>query len=164
MNFVVTADEVRTVFGLTGVVRFPRYRTPHNSLDTRTAHLLSDVGLPDTEWFMSKASLRTDDSIDIPHWYSTWGAAPTAPSSNPCAGRWKTTPRTPRSAWTPCGLGSPRSIRSRSRMRTHRGTSPSKRSSTASGSRSCRIRDLLPPTRTRRERTDSPPPTRRRAT
>ncbi|WP_432060961.1 SUKH-4 family immunity protein [Streptomyces sp. S1] len=77
MTFVVTADEVRTVFGLTGVVRFPHYRTPHNSLDTRTAHLLSDVGLPDTEWFMSKASLRTDDSIDIPHWYSTWGTTPT---------------------------------------------------------------------------------------
>ncbi|MFB6828392.1 SUKH-4 family immunity protein [Streptomyces hydrogenans] len=76
MNFAVTADEVRTAFGLTSVVYFPRYTTPHLRLDTRTAHLLSTVGLPDTEWFMSKASLRADDFIDIPRWYSKWGTAP----------------------------------------------------------------------------------------
>ncbi|MFE5729944.1 SUKH-4 family immunity protein [Streptomyces sp. NPDC056528] len=76
MKFAVTADEVRTVFGLTGIVHFPRYSTPHNHLDTRTAYLLSSVGLPDTEWFMSKTSLRADDYINIPQWYSKWGTAP----------------------------------------------------------------------------------------
>ncbi|GGR48409.1 hypothetical protein GCM10010497_59880 [Streptomyces cinereoruber] len=76
MNFAVTADEVRTVFGLTGVVHFPLYSAPHNRLDIRTAHLLSSIGLPDTEWFMSKASLRADDYINIPQWYSKWGVAP----------------------------------------------------------------------------------------
>ncbi|MGW6540527.1 SUKH-4 family immunity protein [Streptomyces sp. NPDC055051] len=42
-------------------------------LDARTAHLLSAVGLPDTQWFMSKASQRADDYIDIPRWYSRRG-------------------------------------------------------------------------------------------
>jgi hypothetical protein len=76
MNFAVTADEVRTAFGLAGVVYFPRYSAQHNRLNTRTTHLLSTVGLPDTEWFMSKAGLRADDFINIPQWYSKWGTAP----------------------------------------------------------------------------------------
>ncbi|GAA3092389.1 hypothetical protein GCM10017562_74600 [Streptomyces roseofulvus] len=76
MDFAVTADEVRAAFGPTGVVYCPRYTTPHHRLDARTAHLLSTVGLPDTEWFMSKASQRADDHIDIPRWYSKWGIAP----------------------------------------------------------------------------------------
>ncbi|MFJ3616208.1 SUKH-4 family immunity protein [Streptomyces hydrogenans] len=75
-NFAVTADEVRTAFGLTGVVHYPRYNAPHIRLDARTAHLLSTVGLPDTEWFMAKASLRADDHVDIPRWYRTRGAVP----------------------------------------------------------------------------------------
>ncbi|MFD6343124.1 SUKH-4 family immunity protein [Streptomyces roseolus] len=75
MNFAVTADEVRAAFGLTGVVYIPHYTAPHNRLDARTAYLLSTIGLPDTEWFMSKASLRADDYIDIPRWYSKWGTA-----------------------------------------------------------------------------------------
>ncbi|MFI8326941.1 SUKH-4 family immunity protein [Streptomyces sp. NPDC085529] len=76
MNLAVTADEVRAAFGLTGVVYFPHYTAPRNRLDARTAHLLSAIGLPDTDWFMSKASLRADDYIDIPRWYSKWGTAP----------------------------------------------------------------------------------------
>ncbi|MEV6199600.1 SUKH-4 family immunity protein [Streptomyces sp. NPDC051771] len=82
----VTADEVRAVFGLTGVVHFPHDSALHDSaphghalhhrLDRRTAHLLSTVGLPDTEWFMSKASLRADDPVDVPRWYARWGAVP----------------------------------------------------------------------------------------
>ncbi|MFD8013553.1 SUKH-4 family immunity protein [Streptomyces sp. NPDC058955] len=72
----ITADEVRTAFGLTGVVHHPRYGTPHTRLDARTAHLLSTVGLPDTAWFMSRASLRADDYIDVPRWYRTRGTTP----------------------------------------------------------------------------------------
>ncbi|PSK70728.1 hypothetical protein C6W96_20740 [Streptomyces sp. CS149] len=78
MAFAITADEVRSVFGLTGVVHFPRYDAPGNRLDDRTALLLSAVGLPDTEWFMSKASLRTDDPIDLVSWYGSRGAVPPA--------------------------------------------------------------------------------------
>ncbi|UCA50884.1 SUKH-4 family immunity protein [Streptomyces sp. WA6-1-16] len=48
MKFVITADEVRSVFGLSGVVHFPRHDAPHNRLNDRTARLLSAVGLPDT--------------------------------------------------------------------------------------------------------------------
>jgi SUKH-4 immunity protein of toxin-antitoxin system len=76
MNFAVSPDEVRTAFGLTGVVYFPRYGTPHNQLNDRTALLLSSVGLPDTEWFMSKASLRADDSINLSEWYADKGTVP----------------------------------------------------------------------------------------
>ncbi|MFJ3616189.1 hypothetical protein [Streptomyces hydrogenans] len=48
----------------------PTTRHPTIAPDARTAHLLSTIALPDTERFMSKASLRTDDHIDIPRWYS----------------------------------------------------------------------------------------------
>ncbi|MET8883566.1 SUKH-4 family immunity protein [Streptomyces rubiginosohelvolus] len=58
MKFVITADDVRSVFGLTGVVPFPRYDAPHNRLDDRVALLLSTVGLPDAAWFMSKPTAR----------------------------------------------------------------------------------------------------------
>ncbi|MFF8965901.1 hypothetical protein ACF1BK_24500 [Streptomyces globisporus] len=44
MKFAVTADDVRSVIGLSGVVHFPRYDAPHNRLDDRTALLLSAVG------------------------------------------------------------------------------------------------------------------------
>ncbi|MFF7496883.1 hypothetical protein [Streptomyces rubiginosohelvolus] len=47
MKFAVTADDVRSVFGLTGVVHFPRYDAPRNRLDHRTALFLSTVSLPD---------------------------------------------------------------------------------------------------------------------
>ncbi|SCD31612.1 MULTISPECIES: hypothetical protein [unclassified Streptomyces] len=69
VNFAVTADAVRSVFGLTG----PRYDAPHSRLNDRTALFLSTVGLPDTEWFMSKASLCTDDPIDVVSWYGSRG-------------------------------------------------------------------------------------------
>ncbi|MFB6665690.1 MULTISPECIES: SUKH-4 family immunity protein [unclassified Streptomyces] len=78
MKFVITADEVRSVFGLSGVVHFPRHDAPHNRLNDRTARLLSAVGLPDTAWFMSKASLRTDDVVDLVSWYGSRGAVPPA--------------------------------------------------------------------------------------
>ncbi|WP_097885545.1 SUKH-4 family immunity protein [Streptomyces sp. st140] len=78
MKFAITADDVRSVFGLTGVVLFPHYDAPHNGLSDRTAHLLSAVGLPDTAWFMSKASLRTDDPVNLISWYGSRGAVPSA--------------------------------------------------------------------------------------
>ncbi|MFF9082108.1 SUKH-4 family immunity protein [Streptomyces rubiginosohelvolus] len=78
MKFAITADDVRSVFGLTGVVHFPRYDAPRNRLDDRTALFLSTVGLPDTAWFMSKASLRTDDPVDLVSWYGSRGAVPSA--------------------------------------------------------------------------------------
>ncbi|MFF2227585.1 SUKH-4 family immunity protein [Streptomyces globisporus] len=46
--------------------------------DDRTALLLSIVGLPDTAWFMSKASLRTDDPVDLVSWYGSRGTVPLA--------------------------------------------------------------------------------------
>ncbi|MEJ8640108.1 SUKH-4 family immunity protein [Streptomyces sp. MS2.AVA.5] len=76
MNFAVTPDEVRTAFGLTGVVYFPRYNTPHNQINDRAALLLSSIGLPDTEWFMSKASLRASDSINLVEWCGDKGTVP----------------------------------------------------------------------------------------
>ncbi|MEU6633453.1 SUKH-4 family immunity protein [Streptomyces parvus] len=45
-------------------------------MNDRTARLLSAVGLPDTAWFMSKASLRTDDVVDLVSWYGSRGAVP----------------------------------------------------------------------------------------
>ncbi|MCX5443653.1 SUKH-4 family immunity protein [Streptomyces sp. NBC_00056] len=76
MNFAVTPDEVRTVFGLSGVVFFPRCNAMHSRMNDRTALLLSSVGLPDTEWFMSKASLSATDSINVAQWYSNRGTVP----------------------------------------------------------------------------------------
>lgn len=76
MNFVVSPDEVRTAFGLTGVVYFPRYSNPLNQMNDRAALLLSSIGLPDTEWFMSRASLRADDSINLSEWYANKGTVP----------------------------------------------------------------------------------------
>ncbi|MEV6703101.1 hypothetical protein AB0M68_39315 [Streptomyces sp. NPDC051453] len=37
MNFAVTPDEVRTVFGLAGVVFFPHYNAMHSRMNDRTA-------------------------------------------------------------------------------------------------------------------------------
>lgn len=76
MNFAVTPDEVRTAFGLSGVVYFPRYDAAHNRVNERTALLLGSVGLPDTEWFMSKAGLSATDSINVAQWYNTRGTVP----------------------------------------------------------------------------------------
>ncbi|MFJ2647915.1 SUKH-4 family immunity protein [Streptomyces sp. NPDC087420] len=45
-------------------------------MDDRTALVLSSIGLPDTEWFMSKASLRADDSINLTQWYGDKGTVP----------------------------------------------------------------------------------------
>ncbi|MFI7236893.1 SUKH-4 family immunity protein [Streptomyces cyaneofuscatus] len=76
MNFAVTAHDVRSVFGLTGVVHFPRYDAPHSRLNERTALFLSSIGLPNTEWFMARASLRTDDPIDLVSWHGSRGNVP----------------------------------------------------------------------------------------
>ncbi|TXL84723.1 SUKH-4 family immunity protein [Streptomyces sp. IB2014 016-6] len=76
MNFGVTPDEVLTTFGLSGVVYFPRYKAAHHQVNDRTALFLSSVGLPDTEWFMSKASLSAADSINLAEWYSNRGKVP----------------------------------------------------------------------------------------
>ncbi|MFJ8862383.1 hypothetical protein ACIRD8_28630 [Streptomyces sp. NPDC102451] len=67
MNFAITADEVRTVFGLTGVVHFPRYDVPHNRVNDRAALLLSTVGLPDALPFADEDSqwnLAFEEVID----------------------------------------------------------------------------------------------------
>ncbi|WP_405676089.1 SUKH-4 family immunity protein [Streptomyces sp. NBC_01511] len=76
MHFAVTPDEVLTAFGLSGVVYFPRYKAAHSHLDDRTALFLSSVGLPDAEWFMSKAGLTEADSINLAEWYSDKGGVP----------------------------------------------------------------------------------------
>ncbi|MEV8408608.1 SUKH-4 family immunity protein [Streptomyces niveus] len=76
MNFAVTPDAVRTAFGLAGVVHFPRYDAVRNHVDDRTALFLSCVGLPDCEWFMSKAGLRETDSVDLAEWYRDKGGVP----------------------------------------------------------------------------------------
>lgn len=76
MNFVVTPDEVRAAFGLTGVTYFPRYSAAHHQVNARTALLLSSIGLPDTEWFMSRASLRAGDSVNLGEWYGDRGTVP----------------------------------------------------------------------------------------
>jgi hypothetical protein len=76
MNFKVTPDEVRNAFGLSGVVYFPRYTSPHNRMNERTARLLSSVGLPDTSWFMSRTSSSASDSINLTQWYSNTGTVP----------------------------------------------------------------------------------------
>ncbi|MGW6286951.1 SUKH-4 family immunity protein [Streptomyces sp. NPDC055107] len=76
MKSALTADDVRSVFGLTGVVHFPRYDAPHHRLDDRTAFVLSAIGLPDTPWFMARASLRADDFIDLAGRYGGRGPVP----------------------------------------------------------------------------------------
>ncbi|MCX5441047.1 SUKH-4 family immunity protein [Streptomyces sp. NBC_00056] len=76
MNFVLSPDGVRTAFGLSGVVYFPRYSDPNNQLNDAAALLLSSIGLPDTEWFMSKASLQADDYIHVSEWYAGKGTVP----------------------------------------------------------------------------------------
>ncbi|WP_411097213.1 SUKH-4 family immunity protein [Streptomyces sp. 020-2-3H-GM] len=75
-RLAATADRVRSVFGLTGVVLFPRHDAPHHGLDDRTALFLSRVGLPDTVWFMARASLRADDPVDLAGWYGGRGSVP----------------------------------------------------------------------------------------
>lgn len=76
MNFAVTPDEVLATFGLSGVVCFPRYNAAHHQVNERTTLFLSSVGLPDAEWFMSKAGLRAGDSINLAEWYSNRGKVP----------------------------------------------------------------------------------------
>ncbi|MFG2174451.1 SUKH-4 family immunity protein [Streptomyces niveus] len=76
MNFAVTPDAVRTAFGLSGVVHFPRYDAVRDHVDDRTALFLSCVGLPDSEWFMSRAGLSATDSIDLTAWYRDRGRVP----------------------------------------------------------------------------------------
>ena len=76
MSFVVSPDEVVATFGLSGVVYFPHYSAAHHRVEDRTALFLSTVGLPDTEWFMSKAGLGAADSIGLSEWYGNRGSVP----------------------------------------------------------------------------------------
>lgn len=69
MSFAVSADELLSAFGLTGVVYFPRHHGPGNRLDPRTADFLSGVGLPDEAYFMSKASVGQEESVDLAEWF-----------------------------------------------------------------------------------------------
>lgn len=69
MSFAVSPDEVLESFGLSGVVYFPRYDSTENLLDERTMLFLSQVGLPDTRWFKSKASVGQDESIALAEWF-----------------------------------------------------------------------------------------------
>ncbi|MGQ4361722.1 SUKH-4 family immunity protein [Streptomyces sp. SAS_272] len=69
MSFAVTPDELLSTFGLSGVVHFPRYESPDNRLDTRTADFLSCVGLPHDETFKSKASVGQEESILLTEWF-----------------------------------------------------------------------------------------------
>lgn len=70
MSFAVSSNDVLESFGLTGVVYFPRFDTAENLLDERTALFLSQVGLPHTNWFKSKASVGQDESISLTEWFS----------------------------------------------------------------------------------------------
>ncbi|MBL3669694.1 SUKH-4 family immunity protein [Streptomyces sp. M2CJ-2] len=70
MSFAVTPAELLNIFGLTGVVYFPRYESPDNQLDTRTADFLSQVGLPHDETFKSKASVGQEESILLTEWFT----------------------------------------------------------------------------------------------
>ncbi|MEU7467149.1 SUKH-4 family immunity protein [Streptomyces sp. NPDC044984] len=69
MSFAVSADELLSAFGLTGVVYFPRHEEPGSRLDARTADFLSGVGLPDDEYFRSKAGDGQEESIGLAGWF-----------------------------------------------------------------------------------------------
>ncbi|MGW7818598.1 SUKH-4 family immunity protein [Streptomyces puniciscabiei] len=69
MSFAASSHEVLESFGLTGVVYFPRYDSADNLLDERTALFLSQVGLPDTRWFKSKASVGQGESVSLADWF-----------------------------------------------------------------------------------------------
>ncbi|MFI1075004.1 SUKH-4 family immunity protein [Streptomyces puniciscabiei] len=69
MTFAVSSHEVLESFGLTGVVYFPRSDSADNLLDERTTLFLSHVGLPDTRWFMSKASVGQGESVSLAEWF-----------------------------------------------------------------------------------------------
>ncbi|MER5991547.1 SUKH-4 family immunity protein [Streptomyces viridosporus] len=70
MSFAITPAELLSTFGLSGVVYFPRYESPDNQLDTRTADFLSQVGLPHDETFKSKASIGQEESILLSEWFT----------------------------------------------------------------------------------------------
>ncbi|MER7492537.1 SUKH-4 family immunity protein [Streptomyces pharetrae] len=70
MDFVVQPDDMISAFGLSGVVYFPLYDSPASSLDRRTAEFLSRIGLPDVEYFKSKASVGQEESIRLAEWFS----------------------------------------------------------------------------------------------
>lgn len=70
MSFAVTSTELLSIFGLTGVVYFPRYESPDNQLDARTADFLNQVGLPHDETFKSKASVGQEESILLAEWFT----------------------------------------------------------------------------------------------
>ena len=69
MSFAVSPDELLHTFGLTGVVHCPRYWASHNRLDTRTADFLSGVGLPDVDYFKSKAGVGQIESVSLAEWF-----------------------------------------------------------------------------------------------
>ncbi|MFF3312835.1 SUKH-4 family immunity protein [Streptomyces sp. NPDC002952] len=69
MSFAVTPDELLSTFGLSGVVYYPRYASPDNQLEPRTANFLSSVGLPDNDYFKSRASVGQEESISLAEWF-----------------------------------------------------------------------------------------------
>ncbi|MFD7815788.1 SUKH-4 family immunity protein [Streptomyces sp. NPDC059785] len=69
MSFAVTPDELLRAFGPSGVVYFPRHASSDSRLDARTAQFLSQVGLPDEQYFMSKASVGSQESINLAAWF-----------------------------------------------------------------------------------------------
>lgn len=69
MSFAVTPEDLLGAFGLSSVVFFPRYNSSDNQVDRRTADFLSQVGLPDDEYFNSKASIGQKESIALAEWY-----------------------------------------------------------------------------------------------
>jgi hypothetical protein len=71
MEFAVTSDGMLETFGLTGVVFFPSYESRGNRLDRRAAEFLSRVGLPDSEYFMAKASVGQEESIRLESWFGS---------------------------------------------------------------------------------------------
>ncbi|KOV28338.1 SUKH-4 family immunity protein [Streptomyces sp. XY152] len=73
MSFTVSADELLGAFGLTGVVYFPRHEEPDSRLDVRTADFLSRIGLPDDEYFKSKAGVGQEESIRLAEWFGPEG-------------------------------------------------------------------------------------------
>jgi hypothetical protein len=73
MSFAVTPDELLETFGPTGVVYFPRHDAPDTELDPRTADFLSRVGLPDNDYFKSKAGIGQEESIRLAEWFTPDG-------------------------------------------------------------------------------------------
>ncbi|WP_018543734.1 SUKH-4 family immunity protein [Streptomyces sp. LaPpAH-108] len=67
-DFAVSPRDLVEAFGLGHVVRYARQDTAGCRFDGRTGEFLSRVGLPDTEWFMSRADLDHHGPIVLSEW------------------------------------------------------------------------------------------------